>query len=350
MMNLRSMFQGNKILVTGGTGSIGREIVKQILEFNPAQIRVFSRDDTKQFELEHELGGPGNVRFLIGDIRDLNRLKMAMEGIDTILHTAALKHVAACEYNPFEVVKTNVDGTQNVIEAALSRNVERVINISTDKAINPTNTLGASKLLAERIIAAAQSFRGFHQTIFASVRFGNVLGSRGSVTGLFRNQIKNGGPVTITDPNMTRFIMSIPQAVNLVLKAAWMAQGGETFILKMPAAKIADLAETMIERLAPLYGKVRKDISIKVIGRKAGEKLHEELMTIDESETALETEEMFIVLPRNSEGGGVNGRERIYAGADPAEKREYYSKTEKLLTKEQISGLLKQERLLEEYA
>lgn len=344
------MFHRKKILVTGGTGSIGREIVKQLLEFQPEQIRVFSRDDTKQFELEHELRSPENVRFLIGDIRDLNRLKMAMEEIDYVLHVAALKHVAACEYNPFEVVKTNVDGTQNVIEAALARNVERVINISTDKAINPTNTLGASKLLAERIIAAAQSFRGFHQTIFASVRFGNVLGSRGSVTGLFKNQIKNGGPVTVTDPDMTRFIMSIPQAVNLVLKAAWMAQGRETFILKMPATRIVDLAETMIEELAPRYGRTKKDIAIRIIGRKQGEKLHEELMTMDESETALETEEMFIVIPRNAEGVSINVEGRVYAGADPAQKREYYSKMERLLSKEQIRGLLKQEGLLEEYA
>lgn len=350
MKNIREMFYNKKILVTGGTGSIGREIVKQLLEFNPEQIRVFSRDDTKQFELEHELRSPENVRFLIGDIRDLNRLKMAMEGIDTVLHAAALKHVAACEYNPFEVVKTNVDGTQNIIEAALERNVERVINISTDKAINPTNTLGASKLLAERIIVAAQSFRGFRRTLFASVRFGNVLGSRGSVTGLFKNQIKNGGPVTITDPNMTRFVMSIPQAVNLVLKAAWMAQGQETFILKMSATRIADLAETMIEELAPRYGRHKKDIAIKIIGRKTGEKLHEELMTVDESETALETEEMFIVLPRNAEGFSANIEGRVYGGADPAEKREYYSKMEKLLTKEQIRNLLKQENLLEEYA
>jgi len=272
MNKLKEMFQNKKILVTGGTGSIGSEIVKQLLTYNPEQIRVYSRDDTKQFEMEHELKSPENVRFLLGDVRDLNRLKMAMEDIDFVLHTAALKHVAACEYNPFEVVKTNVDGTQNVIEAALANNVERVINISTDKAINPTNTLGASKLLAERIIAAAQCFRGAHKTIFASVRFGNVLGSRGSVTGLFRNQIREGGPVTVTDPEMTRFIMSIPQAVNLVLKAAWMAQGRETFILKMPATKISDLAATMIDELAPVYDRVKKDIEIKTIGRRAGEK------------------------------------------------------------------------------
>lgn len=333
-MNIREMFHNKKILVTGGTGSIGREIVKQLLEFNPAQIRVFSRDDTKQFELEHELRSPENVRFLLGDVRDLNRLKMAMEDVDYVLHTAALKHVSACEYNPFEVVKTNVDGTQNVIEAALERNVERVINISTDKAINPTNTLGASKLLAERIVAAAQSFRGFRKTIFASVRFGNVLGSRGSVIGLFKNQIKNGGPVTMTDSDMTRFVMSIPQAVNLVLKAAWMTQGREIFILKMPATKIIDLAEALIEELAPVYGFKREAIEIRKIGKKSGEKMHEELMTIEEGERALETEEMFIVLPENA-------NVRTYVGARPAEKREYHSKVERPLSKQQIKELLR---------
>lgn len=339
-MNVREMFHNKKILVTGGTGSIGREIVKQLLEFHPDQIRIFSRDDTKQFELEQELRSPENVRFLLGDIRDLNRLKMAMENVDYVLHAAALKHVSACEYNPFEVVKTNVDGTQNIIEAALEKNVERVINISTDKAINPTNTLGASKLLAERIIDAAQSFRGFRKTVFASVRFGNVLGSRGSVTGLFRNQIKNGGPVTITDPGMTRFVMSIPQAVNLVLKAAWMTQGREIFILKMPATKIIDLAEVMIEELAPIYNFKREKIDIKKVGRKPGEKIYEELMTAEEGGRALETEEMFIVLPEN-------GAMRSYAGAKPAEKQEYHSKEEKLISKQQIRELLKQERLLD---
>jgi len=347
-MNMREMFHNKKILVTGGTGSIGKEIVKQLLEFNPAQIRVFSRDDTKQFELEHELHSPENVRFLLGDVRDLNRLKKAMEDIDYVLHAAALKHVSACEYNPFEVVKTNVDGTQNVIEAALERNVERVINISTDKAINPTNTLGASKLLAERIIAAAQLFRGFHRTVFASVRFGNVLGSRGSVTGLFKNQIKNRGPVTITDPNMTRFVMSVPQAVNLVLKATCMTQGMEIFILKMPSTKIADLAEAIIEELAPLYGFRSEEIEIRKIGRKTGEKVHEELMTVEEAERALETEEMFIVLPGNFTMAGVGDLgKRVYPAAGPAERREYHSKTERLISKQQLKELLRQERLLD---
>lgn len=338
-VNIRETFYNKKILVTGGTGSIGREIVKQLLEFNPNQIRVFSRDDTKQFELEHELRSPENVRFLLGDVRDLNRLKKAMEDIDYVLHTAALKHVSACEYNPFEAVKTNVDGTQNVIEAALEKNVERVINISTDKAINPTNTLGASKLLAERIIAAAQSSRGFRKTIFASVRFGNVLGSRGSVTGLFKNQIKNGGPVTITDPDMTRFVMSIPQAVNLVLKATWMAQGKEIFILKMPVAKIIDLAEIMIEELAPLHGFKNGAVYTRKVGKKSGEKIYEELMTSEEAVTALETEEMFIVLPGDSE--------RVYSGAKSAEQREYHSKAEQPLSKQRLKELLRQQKLFD---
>ncbi|OGQ05487.1 MAG: hypothetical protein A2W61_03145 [Deltaproteobacteria bacterium RIFCSPLOWO2_01_44_7] len=341
------MFHNKKILITGGTGSIGREIVKQLLEFHPAQIRIFSRDDTKQFELEHELRSPENVRFLIGDVRDLNRLKMAMEDINFVLHAAALKHVSACEYNPFEVVKTNVDGTQNVIEAALEKNVERVINISTDKAINPTNTLGASKLLAERIVAAAHSFRGFRRTIFASVRFGNVLGSRGSVTELFKRQIIKRCPVTITHPDMTRFIMSVPQAVHLALKALCMTQGREVFILKMPVARISDLAEAVMEELAPIYGFKREEIEMKTIGKKAGEKVHEELMTLEESEAALETEEMFIVLPESTQVIGVNDLEdRVYLGARPAEKREYHSKMEKPIVKEQIKILLRETGVL----
>lgn len=347
-MNIREMFYKKKILVTGGTGSIGREIVKQLLEFNADQIRVFSRDDTKQFELEHELRGPENVRFLLGDIRDFNRLKMAMEDVDFVLHTAALKHVSACEYNPFEVVKTNVDGTQNVIQVALENNVERVINISTDKAINPTNTLGASKLLAEKLISAAQSFRGFRRTVFASVRFGNVLGSRGSVTELFKQQVKNGGPVTVTDPEMTRFVMSIPQAVNLVLKAAWIAQGRETFILKMPTTRIIDLAESVIETMGSAYGFKREAIEIREIGKRSGEKIHEELMTAEEGQRALETEDMFIVLPENTRQNDTNNFQvGDYPGAVPAVQREYHSKSEQAISKERIKALLRKERLLD---
>ncbi|WP_078665880.1 MULTISPECIES: UDP-N-acetylglucosamine 4,6-dehydratase family protein [unclassified Carboxydocella] len=291
------MYKGKRILVTGGTGTIGSELVRQLLQFQPEVIRLYSRDESKQFELQHEFRSHTNIRYLLGDIRDKERLKRAMEGIDVVFHAAALKHVPACEYNPFEAVKTNVLGTQNIIECALDEEVERVIAISTDKVANPTNTMGATKLLAEKLMAAANYYKGARKTVFACVRFGNVMGSRGSVIPLFIQQVARGGPLTITDPEMTRFMMSIPEAVALVLKAGEIARGGETFILKMPALRLGDLAEVIIEEVAPKHNYTARDIRIEVIGLRAGEKPHEELMTADEATRAVELPGMFVIYP-----------------------------------------------------
>src|SRR5262249_31468668 len=214
----------------------------------------------------------------LGDIRDLYRLRRAMEGIDVVFHTAALKHVALGEYNPFEVVQTNLIGLQNVIQAALDNNVERVIFTSSDKSVNPTNAMGASKLMGERLIAAAQEMRGAARTRFASVRFGNVIGSNGSVTTIFQRQNKEGGPVAPTDRRMARLVMGMDQAVRLVLRAAELAVGGELFVLKMPALRIADLAETMIRCLSPAFGYTPEAVEVIEIGCRAGEKLYEELL------------------------------------------------------------------------
>ena len=203
-------------------------------------------------------------------------LRMAMQGIDFVFHAAALKHVPLCEYNPFEAVKTNVLGTQTVIEVAREEEVEKLTTISTDKVVNPVNVLGATKLLAERLTISANYYT--RKTVFSCVRFGNVLDSRGSVVPLFREQIRNGGPVTITEANMTRFVMSISRAVNLVLKTAEIAKGGEIFIFKMPALRIGDLVEVMVEELAPRYGHDAQSIKVETIGRRAGEKDYEELL------------------------------------------------------------------------
>ncbi|MDX9703419.1 MAG: polysaccharide biosynthesis protein [Candidatus Auribacterota bacterium] len=295
---MHELFEGKKILVTGGAGSIGSEIVRSLLQYNPAVIRVYSRGESEQFDLQHELKRHNNIRYLVGDVRDKARLAKSFKGIDYVFHAAALKHVPACEYNPFEAVKTNVIGTENVIEVASEEGVSKVISISTDKACSPTNVMGATKLLAERLIAAANYSQGTNDTIFASVRFGNVMGSRGSVIPLFYRQITQGGPVTITDPSMTRFMMTIPQAIKLVFEALRIAQGGEIFILKMPALRLLDLAEVMIEEIAPLAGFLPCDIEMKYIGSRPGEKLYEGLLTSGEAKLAVELDDMFILSSR----------------------------------------------------
>lgn len=296
---MENIFKDKNILVTGGTGSIGSEIVRFVLKYNPKVVRILSRDESKQFELEQEIGHYENVRFLIGDIRDKDRLYRAFEGIDIVFHAAAMKHVPACEYNPFEAVKTNVMGTQNVIDAAIKNDVEKVIAISTDKAALPISTMGATKLLAEKLIINANFYRGHRKATFSCVRFGNVMGSRGSVIPLFEKQIQNGGPVTVTNPEMTRFMMSIPKAVDLVFKAIKLSQGGEIFILKMPVMKLGDLAKAMIEHLAPKYGYTSDEIQINNIGIRDGEKMYEHLMSEEEAQYAYETEDMFIIVPQS---------------------------------------------------
>jgi UDP-N-acetylglucosamine 4,6-dehydratase len=292
-----NVFGGKNILVTGGTGSIGSDIVRKVLQCGPEVVRVLSNDENCLFSLEQELQGHSNLRFLVGDIRDKERLQRAVENIDFVFHAAALKHVPLCEYNPFEAVKTNVLGTQNLIEVAMEQEVEKLITISTDKAVNPVNVMGATKLLAERLTISANYYRGFKKTAFSCVRFGNVLDSRGSVVPSFREQIRKGGPVVVTDPDMTRFIMSIPEAVELVLKAAEIAREGEIFIFKMPALRIGDLAQAMIEALAPQYGYNPRSVKVEISGKRAGEKIYEELLTADEAINASETQDMFIISP-----------------------------------------------------
>jgi len=334
--SLEEAFRDKRILITGGTGSIGSELVKKLLEHNPKVIRIFSNDENAQFELEQELQEyEENLRFLIGDVRDRERLKRATEDIEIIFHAAALKHVPSCEYNPFEAIKTNVIGTQNLLEVAMDENVEKVITISTDKAVKPANVMGATKLLAERLTIAANYYRGFKRTVFSCVRFGNVLGSRGSVVQLFEKQIQNGGPVTLTDPDMMRFVMSIDKAIELVLKAAHMARGEEIFIFKMPALYVRNLAEVMIEKLAPKYGYKPENIEIKVIGKRKGEKLYEELITEDEAMNAYETEDMLVVLPETPQIIQIP-----IEGLKKVPFKRYTSKDTPELTKKEIGKLL----------
>lgn len=291
---MNEMFKGAKILIIGGTGTIGKHVLNMLLKAEPSIIRIFSRDEYKQFELQQTLGNLENVRYLIGDIRDYNRLLRAMEDVDYVFHAAAMKHVPACEYNPFEAVQTNIIGTQNVIQAALESKVKKVLFTSTDKAIAPTNVYGASKLTAERLISAAEIQKGNKTTVFFSVRFGNVMGSRGSVIPLFKQQIMSNRRVTVTDLNMLRFMMTSTQAISLMFKATSLARGGEVFVLKMPVIKMSVLTEVLIEEVTQKYN-ISDNIVIDNIGLRPGEKMYEELMTEDEARFALETSDMYII-------------------------------------------------------
>jgi UDP-N-acetylglucosamine 4,6-dehydratase/5-epimerase len=338
-MAKESIFKNKVILVTGGVGSIGSILVKELLKHKPKQIRVFDNRETELVDMQRELMAHEELSFLLGDIRDKERLNLAMRKVDIVFHAAALKHVPACEYNPFEAVKTNVQGTQNVIDTALNNNIERMINISTDKVTHTVNTMGATKLLAERLTSAANYFRGDRRTLFTSVRFGNVLNSRGSIIELIKNQIKNRKPVTITEPEMTRFIMSIPEAVKLVMSAAEITKGGEIFILKMPVFKLKDFIEMIIEKEATKNGIDPKKVIIKKIGLRAGEKMHEDLLTTEESDNTLETKDYFIVLQKINIPQ-FEKIEKIYPKSKKTSKKKYSSSDMLPLTREQIKKTL----------
>jgi len=289
--DLRKTFQGKNILVTGGCGSIGSEIVNQLLRYKPKSVRIFDHNEAAHFHMREKI--PSKItRHLIGDIRDRNRVKMALRKIDIVFHAAALKHVPLCEYNPFEAVSTNVLGTQNLVDLARTEGVQKFLSISTDKAVNPINTMGATKLLSEKLTMAAYDTI---RTKFSCVRFGNVLNSNGSVIPIFKRQIENGGPITITSENMTRFFMSMPEAVNLVLKSVSLMKGGEIFILKMKSLNISDLAEVMIKELAPKYNLKPSNLKITNIGIRPGEKLSECLITKEETHYIDELDDMFVL-------------------------------------------------------
>lgn len=294
MEDVRNFYKGKIILVTGGVGSIGGEIVRTLLKCSPKTVRILDNNETGLFDLQQELKSD-RIRAFIGDVRDKERLKRAISGVDIVFHAAALKHVLLCEYNPFEAVKTNVYGTQNLLDAALDENVEKFITISTDKAVNPISVMGASKLLAERLTTATNNAKGSRKTAFSAVRFGNVLNSRGSLLTIIKNQFEKGGPVTLTDERMTRFIMSIQDAVMLVLKAGMLAEGGEIFILKMPSIKVRDLIESAIEELALKNKFPADEIKIDVIGKRYGEKMYEELMTPSEMTNMKELKDMCVL-------------------------------------------------------
>jgi UDP-N-acetylglucosamine 4,6-dehydratase/5-epimerase len=330
---MNNWIENKSILVIGGTGTIGNALVRTLLTYNPKVIRIFSRDEHKQFEMKNRLHNDPRIRFLIGDVRDKDRLVRAMEGIHIVFHLAAMKHVQSCEYNPFEAVQTNIIGTQNVIQAANINQVEKVIFTSSDKAISPTNTYGATKLTAERLISAAEYQKGTSKTCYTAVRFGNVLGSRGSVVPLFKEQILEQKLVTLTDGNVTRFMMTKEQAVHLLLEAGFKSKGGEVFVLKMPTLRMYDLTRALIKIVTEKY-KISAKIEIKEIGLRPGEKKYEELMTLDEAKYAIELPNMYIIpsqfLDKKNDYGGVRAKPSTYS-----------SEHEIPLTEEEIMELLK---------
>ncbi len=286
-----SKFKGKTVLVTGSCGTVGSELVRQLVEGPTEKVICIDNNETELFFQLEQYKHTGRVRCHLADIRDIEALKLRMSGVDIVLHTAALKHVGLCEDSPNQAIHTNIIGTQNVIDAALASDVERVIFTSTDKAVNPTNVMGTSKLMAERLMTAASESNHKYRTIFASTRFGNVLGSRGSVVPLFRRQIEKGGPVTLTDKAMTRFIMTLSEAAALVLESVWLARGGEVMVTKMPVARIEDIAVTMRDALQG-----DREIEIVEIGAKPGEKMYEELMNEEEVRRAFEYGDFFVVL------------------------------------------------------
>ena len=281
------MFDQKSILITGGTGSFGRKYVKTLLErYKPKKIIIFSRDELKQYDMQQEF--PQDcMRYFIGDVRDRERLIQAMNGVDYVIHAAALKQVPAAEYNPMECIKTNIHGAENVIHAAISNNVEKVIALSTDKAAGPINLYGATKLVSDKLFVAANNVTGTDRTRFSAVRYGNVLGSRGSVVPFFKKQIENNcDHLPITDERMTRFWISLQQGVDFVLKNFERMHGGEIFIPKIPSVKVVDLAKAMAPHLPH-----------KIIGIRPGEKLHEVMCPSDDSHLTLEFEDHFVITP-----------------------------------------------------
>lgn len=274
------------ILVTGGTGSFGKKFVAMMLaEYHPAKLIVFSRDELKQHEMRVAGFNHPSLRYFIGDVRDVERLRRAMHGVDIVVHAAALKQVPACEYNPMEAIKTNILGSSNVVEAALDAGVKKVLALSTDKAVNPINLYGATKLAAEKLLIQSNSYAGGMATRFSCVRYGNVVGSRGSVVPIFLQQ-KASGKLTITDERMTRFWLTLEQGVRFVINCIEKMHGGEVFVPKIPSMKIADLANA----IAP-------GANLEVVGIRPGEKLHEVLISEDESRSTVEMEDMYVVQP-----------------------------------------------------
>jgi UDP-N-acetylglucosamine 4,6-dehydratase len=314
------------ILVTGGTGSFGKKFVEIMLrEYRPQRLVIFSRDELKQHEMRTSGFDHPSLRYFIGDVRDAERLKRALSGVTVVVHAAALKQVPACEYNPFEAIQTNIMGGKNVIDAAIDLGVRRILALSTDKAVNPINLYGATKLCAEKVFVQANAYAGAKNTRFSCARYGNVVGSRGSVIPVFLEQ-RRAGKITITDPRMTRFWLTLEQGVKFVIRCLEQMHGGEIFVPKIPSMRLLDLAET-----------VAPGCKVEYIGIRPGEKLHEVLVSEDESRQTLETEDMYVIQPSHSWWKSEN-----WENAKPLPEGFRYASdnNEHWLTRRELEGLV----------
>ena len=332
------MFEGKKILITGGTGSLGQALTKRLLEHDVDAIRIFSRNESKQIDMESKFSDK-RLRFLLGDIRDFDRLNRAFEDIDIVFHAAALKHVPVIEYNPFEAIKTNVIGSQNVINACLENDVSKAICIGTDKAVSPLNTYGATKLLMEKLFVSARNYLNEkrHKTKFIALRYGNVLGSSGSVIPKFIEQIKNKQKITITDPNMTRFSITMDDALNFIVRAAELGKGSEIFLPKLRAYTISDVKAALFE----LLGHTEEE----VIGIRPGEKIDEILISTDEIRHGWEYENMYMIT--NNSKLSVDDQQVLYPGIKAIQNMETYSsKTAEKISREELKNIIKKSNLI----
>lgn len=338
-------WKNSTVLITGVCGTVGRELLRQLIKLEPAEIIGLDNNETELFFLSEEYASVEEVNLFLGDIRDRTNLMRHFQDVDVVLHTAALKHVIVCEQSPRDPVLTNVLGTQNVIDAAIANGVKRAMFTSSDKAVNPTNVMGTSKLMGERLITAANAHNRHMGPVFASTRFGNILGSRGSVVPLFMQQIRRGGPVTLTDPEMTRFVMTLREAVRLVMDSTFLARGGEVLVTKMQVVRIEDLAQVLIEELAEKMGYDPKRIGIKIIGSKPGEKLYEELMNTEETRRTIELEQYFVIKPAFT--SVYRDIEYSYPGmvADSVEKP-YISSLEPCMSRDALRDYFRSQNLL----
>ena len=323
-MRVEKNFKDKNILITGGTGSFGHQIISQLLKFKPSKIVIFSRDEKKQYDMQNEFEHNDLLEFIIGDVRDYNRVYEAMKGIDIVYHAAALKQVPQCESHPFEAVKTNILGAENVRATAIRNDVSTVIVISTDKAVKPVNVMGMTKAIQERIILNPNN--GKWNTKFLCVRYGNVIGSRGSVIPFFKERIKENKFLPVTDYRMTRFLLTLEEAIDLVFKATFEAESGQLFVKKMPACRIIDLARAMAKAITG-----REDYPIKEVGIRPGEKIHEVIVSEEEMRRAVETETHYVIYPH----GKLEEPQLI------RDIGEYTSNNTKMLNDDEIISLLR---------
>ena len=326
------MFKGKKILITGGTGSLGKALAKKLLELDADIVRIFSRNENNQTTMESEFDDD-RLRYFIGDVRDLPRLIKAMEDVDIVYHAAALKHVPVVEYNPFEAIKTNVLGSQNVIDACLHENIETVVCVGTDKAVSPLNTYGATKLLMEKLFVTASNYtnRERHKTKFIAIRYGNVLGSSGSVVPTLLKQIESGRNITITDPNMTRFNITMNQALDFIIRSSKKGNGGEVFIPKLKAYSLGILKEAILEVL-------EKDVKTELISVRPGEKYHESLISSEEIRNTFEDKDDYVILEDSLQNNIKTKKSTL--------TNQYSSDVVECLPKKELKKILIEEKLV----